>query len=278
MSVGRTLYISDLDGTLLNKNAELSQYTKDTLNQMIADGLCFSVATARTAATALKILDGIHWTVPLIFLNGVLIYDTERSRYAQILAMDAETVALVLSVLKRLNVTGLMYGFSNNVQTTYYESIDNKPLRDFIEERKTRYNKEFIHINSFFDVPPDDIIYFTLLDTYDNIKPVRDALSTIPGISPAFYKDNYSSDLWFLEVFDSKASKQNAVIWLRETYGFERVIGFGDNLNDLPMFAACDTSVAVDNANPEVRAAADHICGANDADGVAKWLAGKVIL
>ena len=42
----KTLYISDLDGTLLNPNAELSAYTKDTLNRMIADGLCFSVATA----------------------------------------------------------------------------------------------------------------------------------------------------------------------------------------------------------------------------------------
>ena len=46
MSKNKTLYISDLDGTLLNRNAELSLYTKDTLNRMIADGLCFAVKIA----------------------------------------------------------------------------------------------------------------------------------------------------------------------------------------------------------------------------------------
>ena len=48
----KTLYISDLDGTLLNRNAELSAYTKAVLNRVIAEGLCFSVATARPVATA----------------------------------------------------------------------------------------------------------------------------------------------------------------------------------------------------------------------------------
>jgi len=61
-------------------------------------------------------------------------------------------------------------------------------------------------------------------------------------------------------------------LYLWETYGFERIVDFGDNLNDLPMFAACDVKVAVENANPDVKAAADYICGANNNDGVVKWL------
>jgi len=272
MNTDRTLYISDLDGTLLNHNAELSQYTKDTLNRMITDGLCFSVATARTAATAIKILDGVQWSIPLVLLNGVLIFDITNKRYIQILSLSAETVAAVLAVFKRLNVTGLMYQFSNNEQTTYYESLDHKPLRDFIEERKIRYNKAFRQTDSFMIIPPEDIVYFTLLDAHDKIQLVHDALSAVPGISRFMYKDIYSSDLWYLEIHSEKASKQNATIYLREIYGFERVIGFGDNLNDLPMFAACDVRIAVENANPEVKAAANHICAANNNDGVVKWI------
>ena len=84
--------------------------------------------------------------------------------------------------------------------------------------------------------------------------------------------DTYSPDFWYLEAFSAEASKQNAVTYLRETYGYKRVVGFGDNLNDLPMFAACDVRVAVENAKPDVIAAADQICGANDRNGVAKWL------
>ena len=51
------------------------------------------------------------------------------------------------------------------------------------------------------------------------------------------------------------------------------VVVFGDHLNDLPMFDWAGTAVAVDNARPEVLAAADMRCMSNDADGVANFLA-----
>ena len=272
MKTGKTLYLSDLDGTLLNKDAELSQYTKDALNRMVANGLCFSVATARTAATALKILDGVRWSVPLVLMNGVLIFDTADKRYIQVLSLGAATVAAVLAVFNRLDATGLMYQLSNNEQATYYESLDHKPLRDFVEERKARYNKSFQQASSFGDIPPEGIVYFVLLDSHDRIQLAYEALSEVPGICRFMYKDIYSPDTWDLEILSNKASKQNAAVFLRETYGFERVVGFGDGINDLPLFAACDVKVAVENADPEVRAAADYICDTNNNDGVVKWI------
>jgi HAD-superfamily hydrolase, subfamily IIB len=276
MSKNKTLYISDLDGTLLNANAELSAYTKDVLNKMIADGLCFSVATARTAASAFKILDGVQWKVPLVLLNGVLIYDALQRRYVQVLPLSSQTAATIISTLKALNTTGLMYQLKNDEQVTYYETLEHKPLRNFIEERQNRYDKVFHKVN-FSDVPPEDIIYFTLLDTHGKIQNAYEAFSAIPDICLSIYKDIYSSDLWYLEIHNDRATKQNGTLYLRETYGFEHIIGFGDNLNDLPMFAACDVKVAVENANPEVKAAADYICGTNNDDGVVKWIERNVI-
>jgi hypothetical protein len=111
-----------------------------------------------------------------------------------------------------------------------------------------------------------------LLDRREKLQPVHDVLAGSPNMNMTMYKDNYSPDLWYLEIFSAKASKRSAVDHLRETYGYDRIVGFGDNLNDLPMFAACDVCVAVENAFPEVKAAAGIICGANHEDGVAKWL------
>ena len=61
-------------------------------------------------------------------------------------------------------------------------------------------------------------------------------------------------------------------MFLRETYGYTKIIGFGDNLNDLPMFEACDLRVSVSNAKDEVKASADCICDSNEEDGVVKWI------
>jgi hydroxymethylpyrimidine pyrophosphatase-like HAD family hydrolase len=102
--------------------------------------------------------------------------------------------------------------------------------------------------------------------------PVYDTLLRKTGLKLAMYDDSYGSRFWYLEIFSDKASKESAVNYLRELYGYEQVIGFGDNLNDLPMFAACDIRVAVGNAKPEVKAAADYMCGSHSDDGVAQWL------
>lgn len=273
MDKKKTLYISDLDGTLLNKSADLSGFTTGALNTMIAGGLCFSIATARTFATVGKILADVTIHLPIILMNGVLIYDMESQRYIQINALAPETAAAVIAALKTFEITGFMYELRDGVLMTYHESLEQKPLRDFVEERVTRYKKSFSHIDSFSAAPLEHIIYFSLLDTQERLRPVHDLLVRQPGLNLTMYKDIYSDGLWYLEIFNGNASKKNAVTHLRTTLGFDRVVGFGDNLNDLPMFEVCDVRVAVRNANPEVKAAADYICGANDEDGVVKWLA-----
>ena len=75
------LYVSDLDGTLLDKNAQVSEYTSATLNELISNGMDFTVATARTNATVSKILSGLTLRLPVILMNGVLIYDNIKGRY-----------------------------------------------------------------------------------------------------------------------------------------------------------------------------------------------------
>ena len=272
MFSNKTLYISDLDGTLLNDDARLSEYTKTALSRMMAQGLRFSVATGRTPATAFSILEGMEWNIPHALLNGVYIYDYANKEYVSTRNIGPETVAIILQTLKRLNITGLMYRFFGGKQTVFYEAHAGEPIRLFMEERRIRYRKEFLPAESFFDVPPEGVTYFTLLDAREPIERANAAIREITGINASVSKDIYNQGQWFLELSDSGASKHNATEYLRRRYGFERVVGFGDNLNDLPLFAACDVKVAPANALDEVKAAADHICETNERDGVVKWL------
>ena len=272
----KTLYISDLDGTLLNRNAELSEHTVKALNTMLSNGLAFSVATARTLASASKILEDLELQLPIVLMNGVLIYDMGRREYSHINKLPPETVATIIETLRTFETTGFMYELKDGKMTTFHETLEKGPLRDFVEERISRYSKTFRHTEGFSVVPPDNIVYFTLLDTYERILPVRDALNDVPGLNLTFYKDTYHPDLLYLEIFNTAASKKHAVEYLRHNYGYERVVCFGDNLNDLPMFEASDVRVASANAQPEVRAAADFVCGDCDDDGVVKWLQSNI--
>ena len=56
----KTLYVSDLDGTLLNSRSLVSPFTTAALNELIADGMMFSIATARTPATVVALMEAVQ--------------------------------------------------------------------------------------------------------------------------------------------------------------------------------------------------------------------------
>ena len=272
----KTLYISDLDGTLLNRNAELSEYTVNALNTLIAKGIYFSVATARTAATSVLMLESVAINIPLILMNGVLIYDITGKRYLKKELLEKEKTHQILSAMRKTELRGLMYALADDNLITYYERLDSEALKNFVDERVQKYNKQFIQIDNFANVETE-IIYFCFLDTNDNIHRLYKETKDIGGLRIEMYQDIYSDDLWYMEIFNETASKYNAVQFLRQNYGFDKVIGFGDNLNDIPLFEACDECYTVANANPKVKEKATAVIGANDEDSVAKWLEENVL-
>jgi Cof subfamily protein (haloacid dehalogenase superfamily) len=268
----KTLYISDLDGTLLNRNAELSEYTVAALNNLIEKGVHFSIATARTAATSVFMLERVNINVPIILMNGVSIYDMATKQYVKKEMLSQEKIEQILSAMKKVKQTGLMYALAEDELVTYYENIYNDALRSFIDERVQKYKKVFAQIDDFGNADTD-VIYFCYMDTSENIHRLYDEIKTMSGIRIEKYQDIYSDgNLWYMEVFNETASKYNAVQFLRQNYGFNKVIGFGDNLNDIPLFEACDECYAVGNAKAEVKEKATAVIGANDEDGVTKWL------
>ena len=266
-----TLYISDLDGTLLNENAQVSVASKQKLNDLIAAGVNFTVATARTAATVKYILEGVNLQLPIILMNGVLIYDLASNTYLRKCTIPHEIIAKILAVLEKSNSTALMYKIQDNQQMTYFESSKNEHLTAFIEERKRLYQKPFREA-VFKNMPLEDTIYFTLLDTQANLLPIYEALKDSAELRMEMYLDIYSDTLWYLEIFSAKASKKSATLHLKELLDVKTMIGFGDNLNDIPLFEACDKAYAVANAKDELKSIATDIIDKNSEDGVACWL------
>lgn len=271
MDTNKTLYISDLDGTLLNQSAELSQYTRDTINSLIANGLNFSIASARLLEPVQKMLSNVNINVPIILMNGVLIYDMKQGQYIKVNKLLSDIVTLVIQTMRKHKIMGFMYELNNKELKTYHETFESKTLDNYLKERIVRYNS-VMPTNGLSDISPENVIYFTLIDSYEHLKPIHDFLEKQSELNLTLYKNVYNPDFWFLEIYSAESSKQSAIDFLRETYDFKHIIGFGDNHNDLPMFAACDIRVAVENATNDVKDIADFVCESNVNDGVAKWL------
>jgi HAD superfamily hydrolase (TIGR01484 family) len=96
MAENTTLYVSDLDGTLLNPNAVLSEYTKNELNKLISCGINFTVATGRTTDAAKEIMNDIELNIPIITFNGVIVYDVKQKNYIKVYWIPLKQLKILL--------------------------------------------------------------------------------------------------------------------------------------------------------------------------------------
>src|SRR5678816_3479698 len=88
----KTLFVSDLDGTFLRGDGTVSIAAKTMLNEMLDNGLHFTVASARSVVSMQPLLDGIAFRLPIIELNGALITDIHTGEHQVINSMRLETV------------------------------------------------------------------------------------------------------------------------------------------------------------------------------------------
>ena len=270
--MGKTLYISDLDGTLLQNDAKLSGYTTQVLQAFIGRGGLFSVATARTIESTAKVIASmLPLPIPHVLMNGAMIYDSQEQRFVKKNIIAPEVICELLALAKVHGQTGMLYSLAEDYTRVYHEANNPTYLEHFIELRRQFYGKRMVCTDNLAAHAAEEIIYCTMADSHENLAPLHNALQQLPGLNCSLYPDVYIN-CWLLECYSNAASKYNAVCWLREAYDFDKIIGFGDNLNDIPLFEACDEAYAVANAREELKAVATGVIGANTEDGVAKFL------
>ena len=259
-----TLFVSDLDGTLLTPDAVLPTGAADAIADLYRRGVRLTYATARTIRSAAFILEGLPFPAPIALMNGVLMRDMNEGRYVNSNLLTPETAERILTAggepfVYTLTPDGELF--------TAYRRLANAHMEDFLRERVDKYAKPFRHLEDFHTLLEEGerIIYFCYLDTEEHLRPIHDAITAMrdetgeTGAKCAFYPDHYRPGLWYLEVFAPTASKGTVIRRLREMTGAKTVVCFGDNGNDLPMFAESDYAFAVERAADAVKAAADGI-------------------
>ncbi|MGL5149107.1 MAG: HAD family hydrolase [Clostridium sp.] len=263
------LYVSDLDGTLLNSDQTVSNESIKIINNLINNDLNFTVATARTPATVVNLLKNLYIKMPIVTMNGATIYDIQKNEYTHSNPINASQVNEIISILKTHNRNAFIYTLKDNHLYVYHKDFQNEEEKKFYEERKNSKFKTFLKE----DLPNNsNVLYFTIMDTKENIDKIHNAVRNIKGLYMVAYKDIYSDSIYNLEIYSENASKANGIKQLKDAYSFDKVITFGDNLNDIPMFQISDECYAVKNALDDLKSLATGTIDCNNSDGVAKFI------
>lgn len=275
MTHNRTLYVSDLDGTLLNSDSVISPASQTMLNRLISEhDVCFTIATARTPATVSRIMGGIeNAPLPFIVLAGAARWQQQAPHYSHVKVIPEHVVQEIIQVERRQGLNPFVYRCKEDSIMAYHHGLLSADELEFVEQRIHTPHKTFV-----LDCDPTcgnngDAMLVYLMGDYTALS---HAYASIHGVLPCeamLYHDIFNHELGYLEVYAQGVTKAAAVTEMAQELGAERIMVFGDNRNDIPMMSVATHSVAVDNAFPEVKAVAHEVIGPNTSDSVAQRIA-----
>ena len=270
----KTLYISDMDGTLLNNEARLSERSSRMISELTASGVLISVATARTPATVENILEGTATANELVVMTGATLWNRAEQAFDGMHLLPRADVEMMLAEFAKTDITPFCYALSRSHLEVYHSKAElTESEQKFVGMRRNLRLKTF-HLGEACPLQfYDSMVLFFAMGGRDSIVGIAENLRAKCNCYVSYYKDTYTPDLWLLEIFAPGVSKAEGVLELKRKVGADRLVVFGDNLNDIPMLRVADLAVAVDNALPEVKDICNVIIGPNTADAVPTFIA-----
>lgn len=267
------LFISDLDGTLLNKNEEISKESIEIINDLINQGLNFSVATARSLEGAKHILAPLNLKLPIVTFNGVEVYCPVEKRIINDNYLDIDTAMKLLETLETYDIDPFI--FTRNMEgvgKVYYKGEANFGQQGYMNSGANVDKEYFESVEGYDIIKGKQIISLAGLEKEEKLHEVYEKLKDLPGLQVHFTEDIYLTGYYWLEFGKFGSSKKGGVEFVKKHVNATKLIAFGDNLNDISMFMIADEKYAVGNARDELKKISTSIIGKNIDNGVALFI------
>ena len=272
---------SDMDGTLLNSNQQISEENKEAILKAQAQGIEFVVATGRSYQEATYVLAQVGLTCPVICVNGAEV----RSKEGEVLSatpIDKQLAREAASRLIEKDVYFEVYtnkgAFTMDVDKAVSILIDiimsaNPEVNreEVIEAAGARLRDGLIHTIEDYELLFADEnyqIYKLLAFSFeaDRLESANESLLELEGLAVSTSgHDN-------LEITNEQAQKGIALESFVKAKGIDlaETMAIGDNYNDVSMLEKAGRSVAMGNADYYIKSLCDVVTDINDESGVAK--------
>lgn len=253
------LIATDLDGTLLDENGEVSPANARALADAIDAGITVCIATGRSHASASHFARelGIGDSIAISY-NGAMVRGVTQEQPLLHVPVDAELAATIVRhcIAERLH---LDYFIDDNLYVTHVDY----------------WARIYLARTGDVPIPVGDLRQF------DGRTPTKLLVSADPAIVVDLFpreRDQWAGKLFvthslpeYIEYLDPRATKGSALRWLADhlRIPMENVMGIGDQLNDLPMIESAGIGVAMPGASDHVKQAADYVA-VSASEGVAE--------
>ena len=223
------VYVSGIDSVLGSSKETMIPYNKVELNRLIALGAKFTVSTIRTPASMIDLLSGIDLKLPVIAMDGAVLYDIKRNRYLDVFSLEPETAARAEAIIREEGAHSFINALYDNTLLIYYGEFQNDAERDLFE--KLRCSPYRNYTGKEFRVNPgrERVIYIMVLAEDAAVRRIAGRIDGEIGdavrivLSPAAEYEGYT----YLKIYTKQACKANMLKILKERTGAEKIVTFG---------------------------------------------------
>jgi Cof subfamily protein (haloacid dehalogenase superfamily) len=276
------LIASDMDGTLLGSDQKISRENLEAIRMAQKRGIKFAIATGRAYGDVKPFLDEYGLTCECVVMNGSEYRDI-AGEIVEGIYIDKRKVAEIIRVVSERNLAVEIYAndgyYTVNTKEEILDSMvkRSKIFRPHLTEPDEIYRNALNHphfVNMKYITNMDEFLksetqigkFVSFADSPEEFNGLGERLDALGGIAVS------SSFTTNIEINDMNATKGKIVAKAAARMGIAKneVAILGDGLNDYSMFMEFPNSFAMNNAIPQIKAAAQYVTASNVEHGVAK--------
>ena len=257
------LICTDLDGTLLRDDKSVSPENIEAIEYFKSEGGYFTFITGRMPFFVGDLPERLRINAPFGCINGGGLYDPRTKKYIWKLPIRDDVLELARYVDERVDDMGIQVNCFDNL----YFARENETMHWF--RKITGVPNLTCSLDGVSD-PIAKIVFGDMRE--DRLMKVKELLDSHPRADEF---DFIRSEESLYEILPKGSSKGAVLPRLAEHLGvdMQNTIAFGDYNNDVSMLRAAGLGVAVANATPEAKAAADIVTVSNEYHAIARVIA-----
>ncbi len=261
------LIATDVDGTLLDDDEKITARTRDAVQAAVEAGTQFVLATGRPPRWVQPVVDALGFAPMAVCANGAVIYDPSTDRIISARTLSVDMLGELAEIATRVS-PGAGLAVERIGSSAHDAATPQFVSSPGYEHAWLNPDNTEVSIEDLLSAPAVKLL-------------IRKAGARSSDMAAALAKHvglegdiTYSTNNGLVEIVPLGISKATGVEELARPQGIAAadVVAFGDMPNDVPMLRWAGHGVAMGNAHPDARAAADEVTAANTDDGLARVL------
>lgn len=254
------LICTDLDGTLLRNDKSVSDENKKAIEYFKSEGGIFTFVTGRMPFFVFDIYENVMPNAPFGCINGGGVYDYSNREYVWQSTMPGEVFELVRLIDEKFPNVGIQV----NTFSRAHFCKENRTMERF---RELTGAPNYVCRYSEVGDPIAKVLFGS-----ESESEIQEIAKTLKEHPKAYKFDFIRSEKSLYEILPKGIGKGTSLSKLEQHLGIDinKTIAIGDYDNDISMFEVAKLGIAVSNACPAAKEAADYVTVSNEEDAVAK--------